>query len=128
MREKPLTHSIGFTLLEVMVALAIAAVGLGAVARSMGQSIDVADKLSNKMLATWVASNQLSKLHIERKYLSGGGENDSATMGGREWSIQTEYTPTDNNELSRVDVTVYPEGGDRNQPAARLFGFVSQPN
>lgn len=116
----------GFTLIEVLVALAIAAVGLGAVAKSMGQNIDVADRLTNKMLATWVASNHIAKLHIERKYLSGGSEDNSATMGGREWAIETTYTPTINNELARVDISVYLESEGRRQLAARLFGFVAQ--
>ncbi len=117
----------GFTLIEVMVALSIAAVGLGAIAKSMYQNIDVADRLSEKMLATWVASDHMAKIHIERKYLASGGDSDSAEMGGREWRIDADYSPTDNTELSRVDISVYPAEGSVERVSAKLFGFVAQP-
>lgn len=116
----------GFTLLEVLVALAIAAVGLGAVTRALYQNIDVADRLGQKMIGTWVAGNYLSEQQIGRKYLSAGSEQDSVKMAQREWQIEADYTPTGDNEIVRIDVTVY-EGDERDRPAARIFGFLSQP-
>ncbi len=119
---------LGFTLIEVMVALSIAAVGLGAVAKSMYRSIDVADRLGDKMLASWVASNHMADLHINRQYLAGGGTNNTAEMGGREWRIETEYSPTENNEISQVAIYVYPTDASTDRIAAKLFGFVSRFN
>ncbi|MEE9447080.1 MAG: type II secretion system minor pseudopilin GspI [Arenicellales bacterium] len=116
----------GFTLLEVMVALAIAAVGLGAVSKALYQNIDVADRLSQKMIGTWVASNHLTELQLSRSYLSGGQDSASVSMAGREWQIQAEYAPTGDNEIVRVDVSVF-EGDDRDRPAAKIFGFLAQP-
>ena len=60
----------GFTLLEVLVALSIAAIGLAAVSRALYQNIEVADRLSQKMVGTWVASNYLAELQINREYLN----------------------------------------------------------
>jgi general secretion pathway protein I len=118
----------GFTLLEVLVALAVAAVGLGAVSKSLYQNIEVADRLGQKMIATWVASNHLSELQIAHEYLSGGSTNDTVSMGARDWQMVAEYTPTGDNEIVRVDVTVYESGdGDEGRPAAKIFGFLSQP-
>lgn len=117
----------GFTLLEVLVALAIAAVGLGAVSKSLYQNIDVADRLGQKMIGTWVAGNYLTEQQLAREFLSAGSARDSARMGGREWLIEAVYTPTGDNEIVRIDVTVY-EGSQANeQRAAHLFGFISQP-
>ena len=116
----------GFTLLEVLVALSIAAIGLAAVSRALYQNIEVADRLSQKMVGTWVASNYLSELQINREYLSGGGSTDSVTMADREWHIESEYTPTGDNQIVRVDVSVY-EGEDRDLAAAKIFGFLAQP-
>ena len=116
----------GFTLLEVLVALSIAAIGLAAVSRALYQNIEVADRLSQKMVGTWVASNHLSELQINREYLSGGSTTDTATMAEREWFIQSEYTPTGDNQIVRVDVSVY-EDQDRDRPAAKIFGFLAQP-
>lgn len=116
----------GFTLLEVLVALAIAAVGLGAVSKALYQNIEVADRLGQKMIANWVASNHLAELQIKRDYLSGGSTNDTVDMAERQWQIEAEYTPTGDNQIVRVDVSVF-EGDERDRPAAKLFGFLAQP-
>ena len=116
----------GFTLLEVLVALAIAAVGLGAVSKALYQNIEVADRLGQKMIANWVASNHLAELQIKRDYLSGGSTNDTVDMAERQWQIEAEYSPTGDNQIVRVDVSVF-EGDERDRPAAKLFGFLAQP-
>lgn len=116
----------GFTLLEVLVALAIAAVGLAAVSKALYQNIEVADRLGQKMIGNWVASNYLNELHIKRDYLSGGSTNSSVEMAKRKWYVQADYTPTGDNQIVRVDVSVF-EGDDRDRPAAKLFGFLAQP-
>ena len=116
----------GFTLLEVLVALSIAAIGLAAVSRALYQNIEVADRLSQKMVGTWVASNYLAELQINREYLSGGSTTDTATMAERKWFIQSEYTPTGDNQIVRVDVSVF-EDQERDRPAAKIFGFLAQP-
>ncbi len=116
----------GFTLLEVLVALAIAAVGLGAVTKALYQNIEVADRLGQKMIGTWVASNYLTELQIRRDYLSGGTSSDSVEMAERKWNIQADYTPTGDNEIVRVDVQVF-EAGTQDRAAARIFGFLGQP-
>ncbi len=116
----------GFTLLEVLVALAIAAVGLGAVSKALYQNIEVADRLGQKMIGNWVASNHLAELQIKRDYLSGGSTRETADMAERQWQIEAEYTPTGDNQIVRVDVSVF-EGDERDRPAAKLFGFLAQP-
>jgi general secretion pathway protein I len=120
------SENLGFTLLEVLVALAIAAVGLAAVSKALYQNIEVADRLEQKMVGTWVASNHLSELQINREYLSGGSTSDTSEMAQREWRIETEYTPTGDNQIVRVDVSVY-EGNSQDRTAAKVFGFLSQP-
>ena len=126
-RMSPIRSVRGFTLLEVLVALSIAAVGLAAVSRSLYQNIEVADRLDQKMIAGWVAANHLAELQISRAYLSGGSTNAEAEMAERQWQIEAEYTPTGDNQIVRVDVTVF-EGRVGDMPAASLFGFLAQPS
>jgi general secretion pathway protein I len=116
----------GFTLLEVLVALAIAAVGLAAVSKALYQNIEIADRLEQKMVATWVASNHLSELQINQDYLLSGSTRTTRKMAQREWRIEAEYTPTGDNQIVRVDVSVY-EGDLQDRIAAKVFGFLSQP-
>ncbi len=118
---------LGFTLLEILIALSIAAVGFGAVSRSLYQNIHVAERLSNKLVATWIASNTLAEMHIARQYQLSGGFNNDREMGGQRWRVESDYSTTGDTEVVRVDVNVYPEN-EPGQVAAHLFGYVAQPN
>ncbi len=97
----------GFTLLEVMVALAVAAIGLGAVAKSMTANVDVSDRLKQRTLATWVASNRLAELRMYRQFISNGGQSGKAEMGGYEWFLEEKYSATADPNISRVDIRVF---------------------
>ncbi|MEA3291614.1 MAG: type II secretion system minor pseudopilin GspI [Pseudomonadota bacterium] len=114
----------GFTLLEVLVALGIAAVGLAAVSKSMVQNIEVVQRLEERMLATWVASNRLAELRMERKFVRSGDLQGQAEFAGHTWYLREKYKGTDDPELSRVDVSVFMEEG-QSRPSATLFGYVS---
>lgn len=116
----------GFTLLEVMVALAIAAIGLTAVSKSLYQSMEVADRLTEKLLGTWVASNVLAEMHISRAYQTSGSVGGDTRMGGQDWEVRTDFEATGDPEISRINVSVL-SPSDPGREAARLFGFVSRP-
>ena len=103
----------GFTLLEVMVALAIAAIGLGAISKSMTSQVDVADRLKQRSLATWVASNRMAELRMYRQFSSAGGQSGEAEMGGITWRVEEEYSTTADPNISRVDIAVFASEDDR---------------
>ena len=67
----------GFTLLEVMVALAVVALALGAGLRAAGVLIDNAQRLGDVMAAQWCADNQLTELRLRRSF-PGVGDSDFA--------------------------------------------------
>ena len=54
----------GFTLLEVMVALAIVSLSLAGVAGSMGQMIDTANAMRDRTYASWIAQNKITEYRI----------------------------------------------------------------
>jgi general secretion pathway protein I len=58
------SHSPGFTLIEVLIALVIIAIALTAVMRSITQSIRVTDHVKSKMAAHWAALNVLSEIQL----------------------------------------------------------------
>jgi len=54
----------GFTLIEVMVALAIVAFSLTTVAASMGQMIDTASAMRERTYASWIAQNKIAEMRL----------------------------------------------------------------
>jgi general secretion pathway protein I len=101
----------GFTLIEVLVALAIVAVALGAGARAVGALADNAERLSQVTAAQWCADNQLTALRLAR-VLPGVGEADfSCEQLGRTYAGRIVTRPMANPSLRQVDALVSDENG-----------------
>jgi len=114
----------GFTLLEILVALAIVAVGLVAVSRSLNTSLLIADALDNRTIADWVAENQLEELKIAGTWPPLGEVSSTSDMADRPWYIERRVSSTLDSELRRVDVAIY-EDQDHKKKLVNLFGYVS---
>ena len=102
----------GFTLVEVMVALAIVAVTLGAGLRAAAALTDNAGRLERVLAAKWCADNLLTGLHLARSP-PGIGESDfSCEQLGYKFSGKLVTRPVPNNPLQRqVDAAVNDEAG-----------------
>jgi general secretion pathway protein I len=101
----------GFTLVEVLVALAIVAIALGAGLRAAGVLADNADRLAAVSAAQWCADNQLTGLRLARQ-LPGIGDADFACEQlGRSFKGQLQTRPTPNPNFRRIDAIVSTEEG-----------------
>ena len=98
----------GFTLVEVLVALVVVALALGALVRATGQAAEAQFEAERRTLALWVASNQLAALSLEPS-LAAGQRSGRSRMGGRDWRWQIDVTAAPGGELWRIDVTVADE-------------------
>ena len=96
----------GFTLIEVLVALAIVAIALGAGLRAAGVLSDNAQRLTDVVAAQWCAENALTGLRISRGFPGVGDADFSCDQLGRSYPGQLQTRPTPNPNFRRVDAVV----------------------
>ena len=118
-------NSRGFTLLEVMVAVAVLAIAMAAIMRAGSQITANYSHLEERTLGQWVASNILAERRAAR-FWSTGTETGSRTMGNREWHWELEAQETPNDAFRRLDVSVYPSE-ERDNAVATMTGLIRAP-
>ena len=96
----------GFTLIEVLVAVAIAALGLIGVFGAVSQIVGSANRLRDRTLATWIAEDQITELRLSESYPEPSKSSDQVTMVGQEWIYTMVISETDVGAVRRVDVDV----------------------
>lgn len=116
----------GFTLIEVLVALVVFAVGVLATLRAMGVAVGGADEQKVRLLAGWVAENRLVEMRATNRFSPIGNNEGEVTMGGRQFFWREEVKATPNPLFRRVDVSVFAAQGD-NHALSRLSGFSVRP-
>jgi general secretion pathway protein I len=101
----------GFTLIEVMVALAILAVTLGAGIKAAGALTGNAQRAADVSAAHWCADNQLTGLRIAKIFPSVGDSDFLCEQLGRSYKGSMVVRPTPNPNFRRVDAKVFDEAG-----------------
>ncbi len=96
----------GFTLIEVMVALAIVAISLAAGSRAASSVVDTSQRLSDVVLAQWCADNQLTEMHLSGQLPAVGKSPFSCVQLGRNFKGTIDVKPTPNPGFHRVDASV----------------------
>ncbi len=124
MARRPNARSVGFTLLEVLVALAVVAVALAALARAGSQALEGQLALEERTLALWVADNVLAEMRLEDG-LDSGRRQGQTHLGDRDWYWDALVQPAPGDELLRVDVAVHAERS-RSGPIISQTGFFER--
>lgn len=114
----------GFTLIEVLVAVAVIAIALGAILASMARFADNAGSLKERTFAVFVAHNRLAEIELEPVFPAIGNSDGEAEMGGTKWHWDAEVLETPDPNLRRVDVRVQAPG--REGDAIKLSSFISR--
>ena len=99
-------NSPGFTLVEVLVALAIVAVALAAGMRAAAGVVEGAQRLADITAAQWCADNQLAALKLSRQFPGVGDADFSCEQLGRQYRGTLRTRPTPNPNFRRVDAVV----------------------
>jgi general secretion pathway protein I len=116
----------GFTLFEVLVALAIIAIALLSAMRAAGQGTNNVSELRAHLLAGWVAQNVLAEQRARGDWPSTGVLDGKARQGGIDFGWREEIIGTPNAAFRRVDIFVFAEAGEA-RTLARMTGFLVRP-
>jgi len=117
------SRSRGFTLVEVLVALAVLAIALAAVMRAMAQAIDTTATLREREVALWVAENRLVEHQISQDWPSTDTTDGDTDMGDRKWYWREQVSSTPEPKMRRVEITVR-TSKDGKDTAATLVGYL----
>jgi general secretion pathway protein I len=98
----------GFTLIEVLVALAIVAVGVAAVLGALTSSANTVLYLRDKTFAQWVGLNQIATVRLSGQLQQPGNSDGDTEFAGRKWHWRQEVTSTEIPGVVRIDIKVRP--------------------
>jgi general secretion pathway protein I len=116
----------GFTLLEILVALAIIAIALTAVVVETGQHVNSTIHMRDRTLAHWVAMNRVTEQLAAEQWPSVGISNGVAEMADREWFWSMTISSTPDSDIRRIDVEVRADR-DRDNPNASVIAYLPRP-
>lgn len=115
----------GFTLIEVLVALAIAAIALAAVTAAVSQMVDGANSIQRRTYANWIGHNQVAELRLANVIPDLRTTTGEVTYAGQEWRWEATVSETGVDNLFRVDVNVGLAESD--VFLGQVTGFVGEP-
>ncbi|MDA8095071.1 MAG: type II secretion system minor pseudopilin GspI [Betaproteobacteria bacterium] len=114
----------GFTLIEVIVALAILAIAMAAVSRATLSLVDAAGEARTRLLAGFVAQNRLALHEAMRDWPAVGTVNGTQAEAGRAFEWEEAVTKTPNRSFERIDIRVY-AAGDPHYAVAHVVGYLA---
>jgi general secretion pathway protein I len=124
MRSGP-TRSRGFTLVEVLVALTVVALGLTALMVAVSGTARTSGYLRDKTIAQWIALNRLTQVRLMVNKLGDNQDKGQIEFAGRKWHYDTRYFDTQFQSMKRVEVRVYPgDANTKSNPIAQSTGFM----
>lgn len=115
----------GFTLVEVMVALAIIALSLTAVAAKMGRMIDTSNAMRERTYASWIAQNKIAEMRLANVIPEVTATSGEVEYANQTWRWRAVVSESGIENLYRVDVEISDASGDA--VIRKVTGFIGEP-
>lgn len=113
----------GFTLVEVLVALAVLSLALIAALRASSIGVANSGEIRDRLLAGWVAQNRLAEHRARRDWMPVGVYQGEAVQAGKRFRWEERVITTQNTQFLRVEVRVF--AADRPDTALGIMsGFL----
>jgi general secretion pathway protein I len=125
MRSRRAALQAGFTLVEVLVALMVVAIGLAALMVAVSGTARTSGMLRDKTIAEWIALNRLAEVRLNLTKYGQNTDTGELDFANRKWHYDTRYFDTSVNSMKRVVVRVY--AGDaktKGNPLVETVGFA----
>jgi len=99
---------VGFTLIEVLVALVVVSLGIVSVIQVTSQHVNNISELEKRMLASWVASNHVAEIRHTAKVerLRSRSNTERFKMGGHNWRSRARLDETEVERVFLLNVEV----------------------
>jgi general secretion pathway protein I len=114
----------GFTLIEVVVAVAIVALGLMAVSRVVHDTVNNSSYLRDRTLATWIADNRLVEMRLGRELPSVDETEGEVDYANQRWTWTATVAQTPVEDLRRIDISVRRAEDPEGDALAQVTGFA----
>jgi len=98
----------GFTLIEVLVALAIVIIAFMAMYGSMMQVVAATTLMQEKTIATWIAFDRITELRVMKAFPEDDEINGEIEMAENDWVYSIKINPTESDNIRQVIVKVAP--------------------
>lgn len=115
----------GFTLIEILIAVAILAIALAATTRAASVAMDGALETRHRLLATWAAQNRIAELRARRVFPAVATNRLNAEQAGMALVIDETVAQTPNPTIRRVDLVVA-EARAPDRVLTRLTAYVAR--
>lgn len=115
----------GFTLIEILVAVAILAIALAATSRAASVATDGALETRLRLLATWAAQNRVAELRARRLFPPPATTRLSTEQAGLALVMEETVADTPNPAIRKVEIAVA-QAAAPERIVARLTAYVSQ--
>jgi general secretion pathway protein I len=113
----------GFTLIEVLAALVIVALGMLGVIEAVTQSARNGAYLREKTLAHWIALNVITEKRLQPEPPPVAESSADVEFAGQRWRWSMQVTQTQVASLRRMDVSVRPADAPDSSALATVTGF-----
>ena len=113
-----------FTLIEVIVALFIVALGIGALLTTLTSAADNLEHLRDKSFAEWVALNHVTEVRLGIVAASDGSSSGEVQFAGTKWYWRQEITDPGIAGMRRIDISVSRTAAEKAAALATAVGFV----
>jgi general secretion pathway protein I len=116
----------GFTLVEILVAVAILAVALAATLRAGSLATDGARETRARLLASWAASNRVAEMRARRLFPGPSTSAATVEQGGQSLLVTQTVSETPNPTIRRIELAVA-DARDPGRVLATQVAFLVQP-